>query len=969
MLAGEAGIGKTWIARALAQQTHQRGAIILWSCCFEGDWQPAYGPWVEAIGEYARTVDPERLREALGSGAASIVKLFPQLRALLPDGVPDAAPLVPDEERIRLYDALIRFLLAVAEEHPILLVIDDLHWADIDSLRLLRYVSRFLSRSRILVVGAYREPDLELANRHPLADLLPVMRREIDYLHLGVHGLSREDVAEYLSQASGQPMPGGLVQAIYEETGGNPFYVRELFRHLAEEQKILVRGGRWSTDLSIGELGIPEGVRHVVNRRMSRLSAETNAILRLVTGFTSGFEFSVLQALSGLPEEALLDCLDEALAAGILHVTEGSPPTYDFAHSIVRHTLYDELNPDRRARLHRRIALALEEVHGVREAERAAELAAQYHASASMPGAEKGLPYAISAAEQARAAYAHNSAATFYRMARDLATGSTTAERADILCKLAIAEAEALMLEDAQRSVEDALLSLSQAGAGPRERARYLAVVARALKDGGARPTAWNPLVEQGLALLGEQRDLLWAQLMLLRDRFEPVSIGAINAVRWLGHEPLAVTISRENGDEDDYARTLEPLDWRSREETESLLAKVRTWRRPAAIIRALDVVGRDLLKRHGNLRQAADLYREMQETSERFGSIPGQAEALMQLVFTHAALGELSQAQQYARRAQEAILRLGPAHELRFGAMAVTSLLNYFLDGDWLASATAVARFAASPEAARNPRGLVAGAYAALGYARAGDAAEASRLLTALTPVLARMEPIMYVHHAAIAFGGSAVWEIGAVEYAGAYRQLALDLIDAGFGDSILSPELTVARMAALLGKVGEAHGYFSRARQQSEMSGVKPVIAIADYDEALALSRSGSTDQGRILALLQAGQTAFRSMGMAGWVQRASSLQERVCASREVPAQPVSPYLNGLTSREIEVLRLLAAGRTNNDIAETLVLSVRTVERHIANIYGKIDAHGRADATAFAFNSGIAAGQSRNPYAVPPI
>ena len=957
MLAGEAGIGKTWMAREFARLARRRGAVVLWGCCFEGDWQPAYGPWVEALGEYVRASGTVRLRRLLGHGASTLAKLLPQIRTAIPD-LADAPPLAPDDERLRLYDAVIRFLQSIAEEHPVLLVIDDLHWADRDSLRLLRYLVRSIPGSRLMVVGAYRDPETGRGD-NPIAEILPILRREIDYLPITLQGLDRDQVAEYLALATGRPLPGALVQAFLEETGGNPFFVRELLRHLREEGKILVRGGRWSTDFSIGELGIPEGIRQLVHRRMARLADETSSLLRLAAGFTGGFEFPVMQALSGLPEERLLDCIDEALRAGLIRVTGHLPAMYDFAHTIVRHTLYEELNPDRGARLHRQIAMALEKVYRGRELERAGELASQYHASSTLPDASNGLQYALAAAEQARAAYAHDRAATFLRMARDLADNGPALQKAEILCRLAVAEAEVLMLQESGRSARDASAALNLAGADPRTVAEFLEKAASALKAGGAPGSVWSPLVEQGLSLLGEVRDLLWARLTLLRDRLEVVSIGTINASHWLEHDPEAVSIARESGGEEDYARTLEPLAWRSRDETERILALVRGWSHPVAIIRAMDVAARDLLKRHGDHREAAVLYQELLETSERYGFIPGQAEALMQLAFIQTAFGELDRADDSTRRAQEMILRLGPSHALRFGITALTSLRTYFLDTGWPESTSAAAKFAASPEAARNPRGLVAGAYAALGYARMGDEAASRKLLVALTPVIGQMEPTMYVHHAAIAFGGCAVWEVGAADHAAEYQRMARELVKAGFGDSILSHELTIGRMASLLGKREEAEESFSGARQRTDAMGLMSIRAIVDHDEALALIRAASTERDRILELIGSAERRFEAIGMHGWVRRAQALQQSVSpTARESghDAERNNHNPAGLTGREIDVLRLLVSGRSNNEIARELTLSVRTVERHLANIYAKTGAHGRVDATTYAYNSGLA-------------
>src|SRR5690606_1074137 len=210
---------------------------------------------------------------------------------------------------------------------------------------------------------------------------------------------------EYLIQAAGQTLPHALVQAVYAETNGNPFYTHEVWRHLTEEAKITHLTGRWSAESSIDDLGIPDGVRQVVGRRMTRLGEETNALLRVASGLSGEFGLEILQSLVDLPEDKLLDCLDEALQGGLLRVVHNTPPRYDFRHAIVRHTVYETLNPDRRRRLHRRIAEALERAYAGHEQEHAAELAAQYYASLGLFGAERGMPYALAAAKQARDSY------------------------------------------------------------------------------------------------------------------------------------------------------------------------------------------------------------------------------------------------------------------------------------------------------------------------------------------------------------------------------------------------------------------------------------------------------------------------------------------------------------------------------------------------------------------------------------
>jgi DNA-binding CsgD family transcriptional regulator len=344
--------------------------------------------------------------------------------------------------------------------------------------------------------------------------------------------------------------------------------------------------------------------------------------------------------------------------------------------------------------------------------------------------------------------------------------------------------------------------------------------------------------------------------------------------------------------------------------------------------------------------------------TSRHYGSIPGQAEALLQLTACQLVLGEVALAQHTAQRVREMVARLGSMHRLRvIIEVGLATGFAYYLDGDWPALATAATQLVASPEAAQSPLGLFVAANAANNHSRAGNLTEARRILSALLAVLPAMPPTMYVHNGTVNIAATSVWELGAVEYAATCRQLALDLIAAGIGGHFMgSHELTVARMAALLGDMAEASTFFARARTELEASGRRPLRAIVDYDEALALLRIHSTDHARISLLLETALEQFRTLGMEGWLKRVLEQQEQLALRRRPTSSEQRVYPDGLTAREVEVLRLLAEGQTNKEIAATLVVSVPTVQRHIANIYGKIGARGRADATAYTIIRGLA-------------
>jgi DNA-binding CsgD family transcriptional regulator len=587
----------------------------------------------------------------------------------------------------------------------------------------------------------------------------------------------------------------------------------------------------------------------------------------------------------------------------------------------------------------------------------AAEIAAQYHASASLPGAEAGISYALAAAETARAAIASEQEVQLLRLARDLAHGASASVRADVLTRLALAEVDALQLATAPSTVQAALAALAESCARQERVIAFLTTAARALKDAGASPTVWEPLVSRGVALLGGRRDVAWARLELLRDRWEPVASGVINATRWLGYDPEAVAIAQASDDEELYARTLEPFDWRSREETDQILALARRWRRPAAVLRALAVAARDSLLVHGDLPAATERAEELLAAATQFGSLIGQADALTILATAKMASAEWTVRQRLAQRTAEIVNRLGPVHRLRAIVNAAREVASaYCLGGDWAELASRLSELASAPVVGRaGMLGLLVGGATALSWACAGNGAAARTLLATLTPVLQRMPVTMHHHHSAVHTAGSAVWELDARDFAESYRGLALALLDAGLGHSPHgSSELTVARMAALLGDMAEASRFFALTRERAAQRGEPPVRAMADYDEALAMARRGAGDRARIAALFDAAATQFRAIGMEVWARRAQSARDGAVplARFRERARPA----HGLTRREVEVLRLIAAGSTNNEIAASLVVSSGTVERHITSIYAKIGARGRADATAYALRHGLA-------------
>src|SRR5262245_20521515 len=454
MLVGEPGIGKTRTREEFAETAQE--AFVLWGRCYEGEAARPYGPFAEALAEHVRRADPETLRADLGPGAAPLARLVPALKERLPD-LPEPVPLQPDEELTRLIDASTQFLLAIASRTPMVLVLDDLHWADAGTVALLRHVARFAPRGRLLVVGAYR--DVEVGREHPLADVLGVLPRETTYEQLALTGLAPDAVEELLEAVADHEVPRQVVAALTRETSGNPFFIRAVLLHLLEQGVLVREHGKWRVMGSLEQLGLPETVRQVIERRLGRMSEGATRLLRVAAAFTGGIDFEVARRVAELGETPALDALDEALGAQLL---ESTGHRYDFTHALVRHTLYEGLSPARQERLHRAIAETMEAVYGERAVEHAAEIARHYHRSATLPGAGAGVPYCLAAADGAERTAAFAEVAGHLRSALDLLPAQAP-ERPRLRARLGLALAWSLRFEEARVVARDAAADIAEA--------------------------------------------------------------------------------------------------------------------------------------------------------------------------------------------------------------------------------------------------------------------------------------------------------------------------------------------------------------------------------------------------------------------------------------------------------------------------------------------------------------------------
>ena len=317
------------------------------------------------------------------------------------------------------------------------LVLDDLHWADKATLLLLRYLVGTESLTRVMVVGSYRGSELD-ANR-PLSDALATLRREPGVERLELAGLEDSEVFALMESGAGHTLGDeltGLAHQLRRETSGNPFFLLELMRHLVETGWLFQEDGRWQARAQLSELGMPESLREVVGQRVRRLGEEAATLLTSAAVVGRDFDVTLVAALAGMDEDAAVDHCERAVAARLL--TGVAPGRYSFAHAVVQYTLYDGLSPTRRARAHHRVAEMLERMYGEGPGPRVGEVARHWMAATQPADLAKAITYARWAGEAALAALAPEEAVRWYTQALEL--GPDEASRTELLIGLGNAQ-------------------------------------------------------------------------------------------------------------------------------------------------------------------------------------------------------------------------------------------------------------------------------------------------------------------------------------------------------------------------------------------------------------------------------------------------------------------------------------------------------------------------------------------------
>ena len=430
LVGGEPGIGKTHLARALLEEARHRGAVGVVGHCYEMEGAPPYVPFVEMLEYITRMAPREGLRYSLGDDAPEVARLMPELRTMYPD-MPPAIQLPPEQQRRFLFNAFRSYVERAARVAPVVVVFEDLHWADEPTLLLLQHLAQTISSIPMLVVCTYRDVELEVT-RH-FAKAVETLVRQKQATRMPLRRLGRDGVRTMLAAMSGQEPPLSLVRVIFEETEGNPFFVEEVFRHLSEEGKLFDKGGKWLPDLRVDRLQVPEGVRLVLGRRLERLGDNARRVLTTAAVMGRSFSLSLLEDMESGQPDAVLDAVEEAERAHlVVPEPEGRDTRYRFVHELVRQTLAESLSLPRRQRLHARIAAGIERVYSGNLVAQASQLAHHLYQAGALTDPEKTTTYLIMASNRARAGSAYEEALGHLDRAISLWEGESNLRMAEL---------------------------------------------------------------------------------------------------------------------------------------------------------------------------------------------------------------------------------------------------------------------------------------------------------------------------------------------------------------------------------------------------------------------------------------------------------------------------------------------------------------------------------------------------------
>jgi DNA-binding CsgD family transcriptional regulator/tetratricopeptide (TPR) repeat protein len=953
VIAGEPGIGKTRLVEEVAAEAVSGGVRTVVGHCEERRGSPPYLPFAEILEMAQRRLAAADFQMVLGDATSEMVRLLPGLRRSWPS-LPLPLELPPEQERRYLFNNVTEVLERLAGLAPLMLVVEDLQWADEATLLLLEHLARRVAQLPLLILVTYRDTELDLGSA--LARTLEELLRTASSSRMMLRPFDIAETAAMLSSLGGQEAPAPTVALIHRGGKGNPFFTEELFHHMAEEELLVDRAGRWQP-APAAVVTVPPGVQLVIEQRLRRLTAGVREVLTVAAAIGPVFGFALLQELAGLDGDALLEALGEAARAHLVVPAAAAPGAgFGFAHELIRQALLEGLSPPRQI-LHLRVADAMERLYAGQLAERAPDIANQLLQAGPAAEAGRTVRFLLLAGDHALAAAAFEDALGHFDRALALLPAGGGRESADArlgrgLALRGLGDWEAALVSFSESLDEYTRLG-DEAAAG--HLSAELAVQLLWARRFGECQT----VVARGLEAVGDAVSADSVQLLAVGGRLSSFA-GDFQGGQELTQR--AVSIAEQLGDPDLlgvalFASTIHHWAWaqpaRALAHADRAAGLTRAAGALWALADGLPFVQLALIL-NGRPHDVVRLGEEVEPLAQRLGHYGALMTAGRARLLAEITKGDLAAVQALAARD----LQLCEEHGLPWSPDSYAWLgLAAFWRGDWPAALDAFA------EGLRRERpGMVAGACRAgtvLVLAYLGDQARCRAML--LDPALeapAPGHPSSLGQWTGYLMATEALALLGDNEQAAARYDLVVEAMQAGnvlrgYDNRLLHPVAGVAAAAAQ--RWDTAEGHFQRGLELAEA--LPHRLDQADIRRLYAhmlTERGGASDRAAARQLLIEAAGLYSAIGMPRHLHLVQAMLAGL--GDDHPGETaLSAPPHRLTGREAQVLSLLAGGHTSKEIAQQLSLSVTTVQRHIANIYTKIGVRNRAEATGYALRHGL--------------
>jgi DNA-binding CsgD family transcriptional regulator/tetratricopeptide (TPR) repeat protein len=947
LISGEPGIGKTRCAQALAGVAEDQGALVLWGHCREDAGAPPYWPWVQILRAYVEASSLDEVRLNMGAAAKDIAALVPELLELshptqrAAESGADSSPA-----RFRTFDAIRQFFQQATQQVPITLVLDDLHWADKPSLSLLEFLNQELHNGRLLIVATYRDADA--SSKTPLQNTLGGLSRETEVERVHLSGLSQSAIGQVAERLCDVTLSDSAIKMIYQRTDGNPLFAIELIKVLLDESP--------GKGIAATPAKIPAGVRETIGRRLVRLSDPCNEMLGVAAVHGRQFTAREIAVTTDQEVQQVLTILEPAVQAGLVQTNADSPGGYQFIHGLIRETIYEDLPAVDRLRMHGRAGDALVAVHSAHLEPVLTLIAYHYHQAATLGFSEQAVAYALRAAESAVRMYAYEEALLHYDRAIETLRGSGLIHD-ERLARAYVLKGSALrLLGQIDRSIDVLLEGVNRTRLSDSAELLIDVLMSLAMTSQHVAQRHIVPLLDRALALLPESDSVARAKA-LATLAFALRTSPDKSRIQLLVDQALAMAARCCDG---------------------------------AARCACFQLTVMALRGNPASLPRRLLLGQEYIAVARPTGSGHLLAEAFHWQALNYFEAGQMDDLEILLEQYESlATTRFG-VHQYWAGSDRITLAL---LRGEWTDLEERIEQLLEIGTKTRS--GDAEGVYGAQMFALNRDLGR----LHALAPQIKEI----------VASGTKRMWEPGLmlicaeIGFLPEARAMFERLVDQDCraicrDDMFLACLVFCAQTCCALGDAQHAESLYRQMRPYAKQTANHPTavcfgttelylamlactanrpdVAREHFDNAVALNRAmrawpylARTLHRYGVFLLARPTDAERRTGFQQ-LREAEELARRLGMARLVidinavlhAKEGAMAFPDDLTAREVEVLRLLAIGRTNKDVSLVLAISLNTVATHVRSILNKTQCANRTEAATYAIRHGLHNAQSES-------